>query len=379
MTTLFPNGIDTFVNPVATDALNSGTVPHTSQHDNLNDAVLAIETLLGVNATKILPNVAGKNAIINGGMDIWQRGTSNTNTISTSNFGSDRWQCYSGVAGRTVTQQPSGLTGFRYCLRFQRDSGNAVATVNYLAQNLETVNSIPLAGQTVTLSFWARAGANYSATSNLLGVQLRSGTGTDENTVTGAYTGLVNVISQNATLTTLWQRFTFTATVGATATELAPIFYATPTGTAGVNDYFEITGIQLELSSTATTFSRAGGSIGGETVLCQRYLPAFSADLQTFLASTINTTATLVAMKFPTTARVAPTGITISSLSHFQTGNSSQSYGTPTAISFDAAGKDMGSVSVSTTAGSPTLTAGQTAVLRLINPGGYILFTGCEL
>lgn len=49
MTTTYPASLDTFVNPIATDALNSGTVPHTSQHDNLNDAVLAIETALGLN------------------------------------------------------------------------------------------------------------------------------------------------------------------------------------------------------------------------------------------------------------------------------------------------------------------------------------------
>ena len=48
MTTSYPTAVDTFVNPVATDPLNSGTVPHTGQHDNLNDSVKAIEVELGV-------------------------------------------------------------------------------------------------------------------------------------------------------------------------------------------------------------------------------------------------------------------------------------------------------------------------------------------
>lgn len=48
MTTSYPGALDTFVNPTASDTLNSATVPHAQQHDNLNDAVLAIETELGV-------------------------------------------------------------------------------------------------------------------------------------------------------------------------------------------------------------------------------------------------------------------------------------------------------------------------------------------
>ena len=47
MTSNYPTSLDTFVNPTATDPLNSVTVPHASQHDNINDAVLAIETELG--------------------------------------------------------------------------------------------------------------------------------------------------------------------------------------------------------------------------------------------------------------------------------------------------------------------------------------------
>ena len=46
MTTAFPGAIDAFTNPTATDALDSATVPHASQHANINDAVEAVETYL---------------------------------------------------------------------------------------------------------------------------------------------------------------------------------------------------------------------------------------------------------------------------------------------------------------------------------------------
>lgn len=49
MTTAYPNSLDNFVNPTATDTLNSTTVPHADQHANLNDAVEAIQTVLGLN------------------------------------------------------------------------------------------------------------------------------------------------------------------------------------------------------------------------------------------------------------------------------------------------------------------------------------------
>jgi hypothetical protein len=49
MTTQYPNSLDVFTNPTATDTLNSGSVPHHLQHANVNDAVEAIQTVLGLN------------------------------------------------------------------------------------------------------------------------------------------------------------------------------------------------------------------------------------------------------------------------------------------------------------------------------------------
>jgi hypothetical protein len=102
-----------------------------------------------------------------------------------------------------------------------------------------------------------------------LNYEFITGTGTDQNPLTG-YTGQV-VTAGTKTLTATWQRFTYTQIVPATATEISLDFYFTPTGTAGAADYFEITGVQLELGSYATTFSRAGGTIQGELAACQRY------------------------------------------------------------------------------------------------------------
>lgn len=49
MSTNYPNSLDVLINPTATDTLNSGVVPHAQQHANINDAMEAVQTILGIN------------------------------------------------------------------------------------------------------------------------------------------------------------------------------------------------------------------------------------------------------------------------------------------------------------------------------------------
>ena len=224
-----------------------------------------------LSGVSINENIAGKNFVINGGMDIAQRGTSFTIGNSTS-YTLDRWSTSGNASSAyTVSQISSGLTGFQYAMRSQRNSG-ATSTANFsIGQSLETKNSIPLAGQTVTLSFWARVGSNYSGASGQLIFYAAWGTGTDQNFQNGGYTGQTQIAKAYFTPTTSWQRFSYTGTVGSSATQVALEWYYAGVGTAGANDYFDITGVQLEIAPQATPFSRTGGSIGGELALCQRY------------------------------------------------------------------------------------------------------------
>jgi len=252
-------------------------------------------------------NIAGKNFVINGGMDIWQRGTSFVIPASTFTYAADRWCTYCATASvQTVSQISSGLTGFQYAMRSQRTSGSTSTSSQYVTQSIETKNSLPVTGQTVTWSFWARAGANYSATSNLLTVQLTTGTGTDQNALNG-FTGASNVINTGATLTTSWQKFFYTTTIASTVTQLAVSFIEIPTGTAGANDYFDITGVQLEIAPQATLFSRAGGSIGGELALCQRYYVSLNTSNFYVYGNFWNSANGLLFTALPSTMRATPT------------------------------------------------------------------------
>jgi hypothetical protein len=273
--------------------------------------------------TSTLSNSAGKNAVINGGMSIWQRGTSISLAASAgTTYLADRWQTFTGAnQACTVSRQATGdttnLPNIQYALRYQRNNLQTGTGGLWFTQPFESVNSIPFSGKTVTLSFYARKGANYSATSSLLDVYLVTGTGTDQNLISG-YTGSTNAIASNATLTTTWQRFTYTATLASTATEVAVQIVFNPTGTAGANDWYEITGVQLELGSYATTFSRAGGTIQGELAACQRYYVRFSAGASyTFLnqGGFFNSTTNYLAnYTLPVQLRTVPSAVEYSTL-----------------------------------------------------------------
>jgi hypothetical protein len=321
------------------------------------------------------------NPVINSAFQVWQRGIS-VATGSTFTYGADRWQTFrSGlVAGSTVSRQVTGdttnLPNIQYCARVQRDSGNTSTAQIVMQQNFETINSIPFAGKTITFSYYARRGADYSGASNAMQGGIVSGTGTDQNNGSIGYTGAATVLSTTATLTTTWQRFTGSATVAATATELNVNFSYTPVGTAGAADFFEVTGVQIDIGGVALPFRTNGATIQGELAACQRYLPAIAASNgEIYTGQCYSSTAALIPVIFPVTARVAPTGITVNSAGNFRLRSSTASKLTTTAINFST-----GTVQGSTIEGvvSTGLTAGNAT--NLFNESaGTILFTGCEL
>jgi hypothetical protein len=211
--------------------------------------------------------VAGKNFAHNGGFDIWQRGTSHsTDTLYTA----DRWKISSNGAAFTISRQLTGLAGIQYCARVQRNSGNTNTAGMYFGQAFPTEDIIGLQGKTVTISFYARAGANYSAASSLFNLGANWGTGSGGQ-VFAQLTNDTFIGQTSNSLTTSWQRFTWTISLPSTATELRYYFWYTPVGTAGANDYFEVTGVQVEAGNVATPFSRNGGTYQGELAACQRY------------------------------------------------------------------------------------------------------------
>jgi len=254
---------------------------------------------------------AGKNRCLNSNMSVWQRGTSFTTTSAV--YTADRW--YAGIASagtvtRQTTSDTTNLPFIQYCLRYQRTAASTSTSDLALSQSFETVNSIPLVGKAVAFSFYARKGANYSATSDLLTARLVTGTGTDQNLYSG-YTGQATAVQVNATLTTTWQRFTGTITIATSVTEMGVQFFGTPTGTAGAADYYEITGIQLEVGSTASPFAPNAATYQAEVAACQRYYYRTVVTTGSRSGSGYNTSTAGGAwvISFPVSMRTAPSAL----------------------------------------------------------------------
>ena len=207
----------------------------------------------------------GKNAVIGGGFDYWQRGTSFNPSSATYAYTADRWEVYTYAASTcTVSQQSftagaapvAGVEG-RYFLNIINTN-----TGIYLRTKIEDVRTY--AGQTVTLSFYAKASSNLTLSSNV-----------EQNFGTGGSGSVAN--SGTHSVTTSWQRFTRTITlasisgktISSTDSSLQILF----TGTTNIT--LSIWGVQLEYGSVATQFSRAGGTLQGELAACQRYFYRF--------------------------------------------------------------------------------------------------------
>jgi hypothetical protein len=276
---------------------------------------------------------SASNPVLNSAMQVWQRGTTSADSAG-SPYTADRWQMFrSGVAGATTTRQVTGdttnLPSVQYCARVQRNSGNTAVNGIFFAQTVESLNSIPFAGKTVTVSFYARAGANYSSASSVLSSVFVSGTGTDQNVASGL-TGQATVVSANNTLTTTWQRFSITGTIAATATQIALYYTYTPVGTAGANDYFEVTGVQIDIGSVALPFRTYAATIQGELAACQRYFQTYG--YYDFSGNFYSASAGVMFRELPVTMRTTAT-ITYPSAPY--TGAITQflvAAGTPTAL-----------------------------------------------
>jgi Carbohydrate binding domain len=306
----------------------------------------------------VAPFLAGKNKIINGDFGIWQRGTSFTMGSSSPQYTADRFWCRTTQSGTSTLSQQAFTPGSapvagyesKYYLRYTLGTS---ATDWNLYQKIEDVQT--LAGQTVTLSFWAKSSVNQN-----IQVILRQDFGTGGSSY-------VDGLSTNQTLSSSWTRYSFTATlpsiagktIGTGSNLSVLLYYNSGSISSQTLDFW---GFQVEAGSVATPFTTASNTLQGELALCQRYYFRTNATSNPysivgyFVAA--NSNGGNGQIQLPVAMRTAPASVDASASSSFflQAGSGSSSYTITSAITLNAStnGLTMGTISASTAGGLTT-------------------------
>jgi hypothetical protein len=218
---------------------------------------------------------AGKNKIINGDFYVNQRAFTTTSTTGT--FGFDRWAAqlsggtatYSAQTFTAGTAPVAGYEGTNFA-RLATTVGNDYCS---LRQRIEDVRT--LAGQTMTLSFWAK-GTNPTTLAGFFPF-------ITQVFGTGGSTAVVVESATKVVLTANWTRYSITFNVpsvsGKTIGAGSCLEIAIGQGTNASTESWtlDIWGVQVEAGSIATPFQTASGTIAGELLLCQRYYQRVTA------------------------------------------------------------------------------------------------------
>jgi hypothetical protein len=265
--------------------------------------------------TDLISPVSSGNAIINGGFDIWQRGTSVVASGSTT-FLADRFKTYRDGTGATLTVSQQTFTpgtapvsGYEapFFLRLAQSVAGSGTTYSNMDYNIEDVRTF--AGQTVTFSFFAKAAASTTVSNTFV-----QGFGSGGS-------GDVYTSGSSSNLTTSWARYTQTLTIpsisGKTvgSSSYLAIQFGLPKNATFTID---IWGVQLEAGSTATAFKRNGANIGEELASCQRYYFRNSGGTAyapySIGGNANSSTSVFFSTPYPVTLRTAPTSVEFSTL-----------------------------------------------------------------
>jgi hypothetical protein len=255
--------------------------------------------------------MAGKNKIINGDFNINQR---NFSSITADAYGFDRWSLFlSGAtatySAQTFTPGAAPVTGYE-SKNFARLS---VTTGNDNCRILNPIEDVrTFAGQTATISFWAK-GTNPTTPGNLAVIVSQNfGSG-------GSPSSAVSTAAGNFVLTANWTRYSFTVTIpsisgktfGTNQNSRLEIWFGQGTSISTDSWELDLWGVQLEAGSVATAFQTATGTVQGELAACQRYYQKLTPDVPTscYLGFADTTTLGIFTIPLFQTMRVRPTAL----------------------------------------------------------------------
>lgn len=312
-----------------------------------------------------------RNCVVNGAMDIWQRGTTFA-AITDGTYSADRWLIRSSVAPTSRTVQRFDLNNVIDEIQdvnyYLRSTVNTIGSGSNLRIRTAIEGVGTLANETVVLSWWGKHSSNES-----LKIVVSQVFGTGGSSTVTPYNSTVNY-------TTSWQRFQVSfdmptiagKTIGDNNYVQIEFYQKDATGSV-----IELTGVQLEAGSAATAFRRVGSSLQGELAACQRFyfqtnaggsLSAANAPIGMAVATANNTGRAVI--NFPSSMRIAPSTVGYSAVTGFNLFGVATQDTTNVAIS----GSTPEAAFVTFTTGT-TMTAGQAYLVRHKASTDYISFS----
>ncbi len=265
---------DGATNQWVNDDTSASVSSATESAEGIAELATEAETLAGTDTSRIVTpaNVAavvddlglGKNLIINGNFDIWQRGTSITEVYDA--YTADRWNIlniavFADMVVSANTDVPSNGKS-----KYSMDLSNSVA--NYpvsIGQPIEAYIARQLVGKPITISFWCK---KVAGTSTSLRVNIYSADSEDDlSSITlQDYEDFTDISSS-------WTYYKYI--IPAVPSNCSNGLYVrinTP-GVQAAATQIRIAQVQLELGSHATEFEVR--QPGYELALCRRYYQVF--------------------------------------------------------------------------------------------------------
>jgi len=369
----------------------SAAVPLTTKGDILTrDGSANARLAIGSNGTVLMADSAQttglkyglglhsyRNKIINGAFGVAQRGTTHTNATDAA-YTLDRWKALVEAANAvTITRETSTINNELYAMKLA-----ATATNNNkfgVVQFIEGEWCKNLRGKTVTLSFYAKADASITdlragivewtgAVNSLTSDPISAWGGAGTNPTLVANYAFINTPAALA-VSTSYQLFSVTATLGSTFNNLAVIIWSDDKTTTNGHAVY-LSEVQLEEGSSYTKFESRQRSI--EDILCRRYYFEHGmASVTLGLAKVQNSTLCKMWVAFPSFMRTSPSVSSRGSLADIKALDGSVTVDT-TSISTADGATDHVVINITSTAG--TLTTGRCATIECTSATAAILY-----
>lgn len=352
-----------------------------------------------------LIGVGRRNIIVNGAMNVAQRGTTfDKNSFTGSKYYSlDRFHVQSSVpsADHTITQSTDTPEGFGHSLKYTQDTAASTfpaSTSQYhrVRHHLEGQDCHHLENKPCVLSFWVKSSIaggfdvtlfapNSSLNHMVLPYTINSANTWEKKELSFIGPATITPGSNTLSLDVQWQLARSGTTYQTSATEVwgtTKLSSSNSTDavikTAGAT--WQLTGVQLELGKVATPFEHR--SYGEELALCQRYFEtlddlgstdsngAASTETLLGLGYVYTTTRVMGHVTWKATKRANPT-CTVSPVTDIQCLSSAGAWISATGVDVRA---NKNSARLDITTGSAMPAAGQACEVRFntASPVGYI-------